>query len=429
VEGQGQKPDWELAWEAEQREVLAGVSFSVFAPEGLRVELSGWGGGDGDPVDSVALRHELDEDRWIEVDSGIAEDEFYLPGAKREAADQLERLSDARVEVASDPRPLRVDGVDLLFAFASAGDSWVAIGTVGDVAITVWARGMDAEDLKLRALADPARLVDAGTPEYRPEKPDRGVLDPGRVAELAYATPIEDLGATLAGFARGGLALLVSERTESSWIGGEPRLPADALWPAGVHGPMTFVAQLSLADLDPSVWAGPTSGHLHVFCDIEPASNSIEGAGACAILHTPARAELSVRRFPSDLHEYNRIPQRMVRPHVGLTLPDEDAPLMHPLGLGFDGERRSDLEELWKLKRRLNAEQGWHHPAGQLLGWPTWQNDDNMDHLASLRQGQALEWTLLLQTDALDAELYVALPTVDLAAARFDRAEATIEHD
>jgi hypothetical protein len=119
----------------------------------------------------------------------------------------------------------------------------------------------------------------------------------------------------------------------------------------------------------------------------------------------------------------------MVKPRIGLTLPDEDAPLMRSFGLGFSGERRSDVEELWKLKQRLHAEQGWHHRAGQLLGWPTWQHDDNLDYLASLRDRQALEWTLLLQTDALDAELYVVLPTADLAAARFDRAEATIEHD
>jgi Domain of unknown function (DUF1963) len=300
---------------------------------------------------------------------------------------------------------------------------------VGDVTITVQARGIDAEDLHLRALADPAQLVGAGTPDFRPCRRDRGVLDPRRVAELADATPIEDLGATLAGLARGGLALLVSEGTESSWIGGEPHLPADALWPGGVHGAMTFVVQLCLADLDPAVWTGPTSGHLHVFCDVEPDSNSIEGAGACAIVHTPAGAEMSVRRFPSELHEDNRIPQRMVKPRIGLTLPDADAPLMRPFGFGFGGERRSDVEGLWKLEQRLHAEQGWHHRAGQLLGWPTWQNDDNMDYLASLRDGQAPEWTLLLQTDALDAELYVVLPTADLAAARFDRAEATIEHD
>ena len=423
---EGQKPDWELAWEAEQREVLAGANFSVFAPEGLRLELSGWGGGDREPVQSLGLRHEFGEDQWIDVESEI---DAHDVSFEDEAAHYLGRLGDARVEVASDLRPLRVDGVDRLFAFASAGDRWLAIGTLGDVTITVQARGMDAEDLHLRALADPAQLVDAGIPEYGPCKPDRDVLAPRRVAELADATPIEDLGAKLAGFARGGLALLMSAGTESSWIGGEPHLPADALWPDGIHGAMTFVAQLSLADLDSSVWTGPTSGHLHVFCDIEPDSRSIEGAGACAILHSPAGAELSVCHFPSDLHEDNRIPQRMVKQRAGLTLPDEDAPLMRPLGLGFGGERRSDFEELWKLKERLRAEQGWDHAAGQLLGWPTWQNDDNMDYLASLRDGQALEWTLLLQTDAPDAELYVVLPTADLAAARFDRAEATIEHD
>ena len=30
---------------------------------------------------------------------------------------------------------------------------------------------------------------------------------------------------------------------------------------------------------------------------------------------------------------------------------------------------------------------------------------------------------------SIDAELYVVLPTADLAAARFDRAEAIVEHD
>jgi Domain of unknown function (DUF1963) len=423
VGDEGQKPDWELAWGVEQQDVLGGVSFSVFAPEGLGLELCGWGEGDGD-VDSVGVRHEFGEDRWIEVDSEISEDDFHLPDAQRHAAHLLEGP-----EVASDPRPLRVDGVDLSFAFASAGDDWVAIGSVGDVAITVRARGVNIEDVKLRALVDPGRSVDAGVPEYRPLRSDRGVFDRRRVAELAEATPIEDLGATLAGFARGGLALLVSEGVESSWIGGEPRLPADTPWPGGVHGAMTFVAQLSLADLDPSVWSGPTSGHLHVFCDIDPESNSIEGAGACAVLHTPAGLDLSVHRFPGLLHANNRVRRRMVKPRAGLTLPDADAPVMRPLGLGFDGERRADFEELCKLKRRLYAEQGWHHRAGQLLGWPTWQNDDNMAYLASLRHGEALEWTLLLQTEAVDAELYVALPTADLAAARFDRAEAIIEHD
>jgi hypothetical protein len=400
------------AVEDEEREVLAAATFSVFAPEGLPVELSGWGGGDGEPVDMVGLRHAPDDDRWLDVDSEIGEDDFDLADAVHDAVEQLGGPSDA-----TDSRPIPVDGVDVQFGFASAGDRWVAIGANGDVTITVQARGMSADDLRLRSLADPARLVEGGIPEYRPARAGRRVLDPRRVAELAQATPIEDLGATLAGLARGGLALLASEGTESSWIGGEPHLPADAHWPRGAHGAMTFVAQLTLADLDASVWTGPTSGHLHVFCDVEP-------DWACAILHTPAGVELTVHRFPSDLHEDNRVPLQMVRPSPGLTLPDEAAPVMRPLGLGFGGDRGSDVEELWRLEKRLRLEQGWHRVAGRLLGWPTWQNDDNMANLPSQH-----EWTLLLQTDALDAELYVVLPTADLAAARFDRAEAMLEYD
>jgi hypothetical protein len=407
-------------WEPEDHAVLAAATFPVFAPEGLALELCGWGGGDGEPVDMVALRHERDEERWVEVDSELAEDDFDLAEAKLEAADQLSE------DAATGTRPLWVDGVDVPFAFASAGDRWVAIGSVGDVTITVQARGMNAEDLRLRALAAPAA---AASPRYRPSRPGRDVLDPRRVAELAEGTPIADLGKTLAGFARGGFALLVSEGAGSSWIGGEPRLPGDVPWPSGGHGAMMFVAQLSLADLDPAVWTGPRSGHLHVFCDVDPESNSTHGAGACAIVHTPAGAELTTRPFPGDLHKDNRLARQIVEPRVGLTLPDEDAPPMRPLGLGFRGERQSDFEELWKLKRRLQAEQGWHHSAGQLLGWPAWQNDDGMEHLASLGGAEALEWTLLLQTGAIDAELYVALPAADLADGRFDRAEATIEHD
>jgi hypothetical protein len=403
------------------------VSFSVFAVQGLQLEVSGWGGGDGDPVDMVSILHDLGDGRWIEIESELAEDDFHLPDARSDAAARLRSSGQAPVETASEPRGLRVDGIAVPFAFASSGERWVAIGAAGDVTITVQAEGMDIKALELRAVVDPGRLLDGGIPEYRPSRQEHDVLDPRRIVELADATPLADLGATLAGLARPGLALLVSEHPEASWIGGEPALPAGADWPDGEHGHMTFVAQLSLADLDPSVWSGSVSGHLHVFCDIEPDSRSIEGAGACVILHTPAGGELNVHA--GDLHEDLRIRQRFVKPRIGLTLPDEDAPPMLPLGLGFGGERQFDLDHLWKLKARLHAEQGWHHRAGQLLGWPTWQNDDGTEHLASLRNGQALEWALLLQTAALDAELYVMLPTADLVAGRFDRAEATIEHD
>ena len=82
----------------------------------------------------------------------------------------------------------------------------------------------------------------------------------------------------------------------------------------------------------------------------------------------------------------------------------------HEQELGIELDEATDFDELWTLKERLAIEQGWNNVAGRLLGWGTWQNDDNMELLASLGGGHAEDWTLLLQTDALDAELYVALP-------------------
>jgi len=81
----------------------------------------------------VELRHGLDEDRWIEVDSAIGGNEFDLPSAMRDTVDLLEGVADARVDAPRSPRMISVHGVDLSFAFASAGDRWIAIGAAGNV--------------------------------------------------------------------------------------------------------------------------------------------------------------------------------------------------------------------------------------------------------------------------------------------------------
>jgi hypothetical protein len=357
-------------WDAEQRDVLSGADFPVFAPEGLSVELGSWGGGEGEPVESLSLVHSVDERRSVEVDTALDTDEINFDD---EAAAYFRDDDGTEVGFVAASRSMQVDGVERPFAFASAGDGWIARGHVGSVTITVQARGIDAGEVKLRALADPSQVI-GGTPKYRPHRPDFDVLDTRRVVELADSTPLKDVGPKLAGVAQGAIALLPTGSAQPSWIGGEPELPDDTRWPEGKHGAMLFLAQLSLADLAPTVWTGPKTGHLHIFCDADPESLSIEGAGACTVLHSPAGAELRPRRFPSDLHEDKRLVRDMVKPSVGLTLPDAWTPLMKQLGIE--------------------------------LG-----DDSN------------------LQTDALDGELYVALPAADLAAGRFDRAEATIEYD
>jgi hypothetical protein len=65
--------------------------------------LSGWGGGDGEPVSSVGLRHDFDDERWIDVDSDADADEVVI---EDDAPHYLRALSDAAVEIAADPRLL-----------------------------------------------------------------------------------------------------------------------------------------------------------------------------------------------------------------------------------------------------------------------------------------------------------------------------------
>jgi hypothetical protein len=256
-------------------------------------------------------------------------------------------------------KPIRVDGVERPFAFASGEGRWVAVGRVGDVTVTVDAFGFDPNEVHLRALADPTQVI-GGKPEYRPQRGAFDVLDSRRIAALAESTPVSAVGQQLAAAAKPAIALVATE-----------------------------------------------------------------SPGACAVLYSPGGGELRSHRFPPSLHGDSRLPEQPVRPSVGLTVPDPST-VMDKLGIdlapGF-------AEELFALRDRLDAEQGWHQIAGQLLGWPHWQNDDGMDYLAELGGGQARDWSLLLQTDRLDAELYVALATEDLTAGRFDRAQATIEFD
>ena len=297
MENSGPEPDAQMEWDAEQRDILAGVDFPVFAPEGLKVELTGWGGGDGDPVSSLTLSHDVDDSRRVAVDSEIDAHEV-----EDEAARSCCRDRDLQEEIVTASKSFLVDGVKRPFEFASAGEQWVAIGQVGDVAITVEGNGVGPEAVRLRALVDPEQII-GGTPR------GTGRTGPTSTCSIRGGSPSSPTRRRSKPPARSwprrpnpALALLATKSKEPSWIGGEPRLPADTRWPEGKHGAMMFVAQLSLAELDPSVWTGPSSGHLHVFCDVDPEDGSIEDRGGCRGPHSPAGAELRVRPFPSEQH-------------------------------------------------------------------------------------------------------------------------------
>jgi hypothetical protein len=367
---------------AEDPQILARADFPVFAPEGVPIEVGGWGGDDSGPLSSLSLRYD-DKRREIDVESDTQ-------GFGGEPADRLRDEG----KVVTGVKTLRVDGVDRQAAFASSGDRWVATMKVEDVTITVDATGYSPGDVRLRQLTDPLQAVEK-RPRYVPLRPNYDVLDPRRAEHLAEE-------------AKPGIALLATKEPQASWFGGTPHLPDGVDWPEGDYGPLLFVGQLALADLPRRVWTGPATGTLHVFCAVDPENGSVDRPGACTVLHSRGSAQLRERAFPPDLHvDHRRFARQFVTSSVGLTVPDED----------------------WEFAYRIREEQGWREPAGQVLGWPTWQNDPNMDYLAELGGGRAADYSLLLQTNFMGTELYVAMPTADVEAGRFDRVQATVEFD
>ena len=83
----------------------------------------------------------------------------------------------------------------------------------------------------------------------------------------------------------------------------------------------------------------------------------------------------------------------------------------------------------------LDPEEGL--PAiARVLGWPTLIQGDVLLELINLHERAwdaarvaYAEWSLLLETGLDGGRLYVALPTADLLAGRFDRAQATVVPD
>jgi len=216
--------EWEEQRRGEDQRLLASVTFPLYAPEGLAAELGGWGGSDGEPPSEVTLFHEgltvasaLGDRQWQSLEQQAARELTHLMGDPLEAwpersdagrtlwlrAREREQTN-AAAKAEHGPRDLLVDGVAVSFAVAHAGDRWVAVGLIGKVKLTVTARDVPIEVVRLRALANATRL-DGG---FVPLRAYRDPLDPIRVVDLAQGTPLEDIAGELAALARPGQRLV-----------------------------------------------------------------------------------------------------------------------------------------------------------------------------------------------------------------------------
>lgn len=101
--------------------------------------------------------------------------------------------------------------------------------------------------------------------------------------------------------------LLDAERSDgiavgASKLGGDPDLPRDFEWPAWDKGPLDFLAQLALSDVDPS-FGLPTTGTLHCFADFRNCLGlTREDRDGFRVVWTDA--DLEPRRTPDGATRY-----------------------------------------------------------------------------------------------------------------------------
>ncbi|HEY3209796.1 MAG TPA: YwqG family protein [Actinomycetota bacterium] len=146
-------------------------------------------------------------------------------------------------------------------------------------------------------------------------------------------------------------------------LGGDPDLPEAVDWPSSDNGPLSFVAQINLADtaaldLDQNL---PKTGLLSFFYDAEQRTWGFDPAdsGAWAVLFTPPGAPLVPRPTPESLSDQVRYKPCSLRAEVEITYPPWELAEVEALGL--------PREELFSYAEVVADEAGTIH---RLLGHP-----------------------------------------------------------
>ena len=226
--------------------------------------------------------------------------------------------------------------------------------------------------------------------------------------------------------------------TTRSHLGGLPGLPPGAVWPHRRERPMTFLAQIDLAEMSQcdDDHLLPAAGLLQIFADLTGDTawdDAIHGPGVLVTLQPPKAGELAATAPPAGAETF---PQRPVLPSVDLSLPPLDSPFYHDLtDLELTGDDPANpSEEFAAFIEFLNE---FHPPLSEddrprhrLLGYADPLQDDPWRHCATTEPGMPpTQWQLLIQIDSEpDAPLgdngliYVFVPRDALAAGDFSRA-------
>lgn len=246
---------------------------------------------------------------------------------------------------------------------------------------------------------------------------------------------VDALVATVRGMARPCLQLKPAEQSRS-WLGGAPSMPTDRVWPRRGQVPLSFLAQLDLAEIRRAggpEWL-PNTGGLLFFLDTEYGtswSGSAESAEGLVVMHVPEQGTPQSTPFPPDLPKERRYRSYPVRYETAASLPSYER--------YYDAWRALSEQEHEEFEIALN-ERPQSYPNHQIDGYPDHIQDDAMEGSWDALNEEATagpeDWRLLFQLDSDDAmgtnwvdggRIYFWILPKDAAAGDFTNTWATIQ--
>jgi len=135
-----------------------------------------------------------------------------------------------------------------------------------------------------------------------------------------HATP-KDIRARFEHLAQPAVHLRLAPETAAGFskLGGLPLLPPDAVWPEWQGKPLSFLAQIDLAEINACVPSFlPKGGCLYFFYDQEQSTWGFDpkDAGSWRVLHTTApRQSLAQRPAPAGLNKDYIYNEKLIAPH------------------------------------------------------------------------------------------------------------------
>ncbi len=272
------------------------------------------------------------------------------------------------------------------------------------------------------------------------------------LTELIASAKLARIGAEIEASCEDSIRLTLragAGRVGTSRIGGRPDLPKDQPWPLGATHPLSFIAQIDLAEVAPLDKTLPRAGLLSFFWDAIGADWGMapESASQFRVLYTEPGRALAKAKPPKGLvpaHEHMTVEfaAHGLEPTIEITLPFSRTTSFRAIG-ATAAETNRYLERVYGELTALSP--AGPAPCHRMFGHPDALQGDMPRRIAYARAGklaqidgtpiaalekEATTYRLLLQidTDAAagtnwgEGRLYFWIRKADLRAKRFDAA-------